>query len=452
MKKAAVGLLAVVMGFAIVACSSGSGANGSDTAAGTSNDGKNVSGSNEGASGAEEQVTIRVHWWGSQTRHDRTLEVIKMFEEQHPNIKVQPEFSSFEEYWKKMAAEAAGGNLPDVMNQNFGEYLSQYTSRDLLYDLSEFIADGTIDTANISQDVLESGSVDGKPYAISLGTNAFGVVYNPQLIEQAGAKLPALGWTWNDYVDVAKKVAEVTDYGVNNLAMSDLDKFRAFEVMLRENGQQVFNDEATGLGFADDKVFVDFISMELDLIKAGAMPPMDVAAEYNKSLEDSLIVHGKVGMDMAWSNQMVALNKAAGGHLEMAPLPGPNEKLGMFLKPSMFFSIPKTSEHKKEAATFIDFFTNDVEANRILAAERGVPISSEVRQAIKPDLDEITQDTFDYIELVTANSSPIDNQPPIANEVITMIQEAFEKVLYEQMTPEEGAKEVQEKAKEIFGR
>ena len=55
----------------------------------------------------------------------------------------------------------------------------------------------------------------------------------------------------------------------------------------------------------------------------------------------------------------------------------------MFLKPSQFFSIAETSQNKEEAAKFLDWFTNSVECNNILLAERGIPVNSDVAEAIR---------------------------------------------------------------------
>lgn len=52
---------------------------------------------------AEEPVTLRVTWWGSQTRHDLTMAAIQKFEEKYSNIKVEPEFTSWDGYWSKLA-------------------------------------------------------------------------------------------------------------------------------------------------------------------------------------------------------------------------------------------------------------------------------------------------------------------------------------------------------------
>ncbi|WP_100407343.1 hypothetical protein [Bacillus solitudinis] len=44
------------------------------------------------------------------------------------------------------------------------------------------------------------------------------------------------------------------------------------------------------------------------------------------------------------------------------------------------YVILKHSEQQEAAALFIDFFTNSIEANEMLRADRGVPIFLEVRE------------------------------------------------------------------------
>ena len=76
----------------------------------------------------------------------------------------------------------------------------------------------------------------------------------------------------------------------------------------------------------------------------------------------------------------------------------------------MFFSITSQAKEPDAAAMFIDFFTNDVAANEILFAERGVPVSSEIRDALKPELGKAQLEMFEFLDRVVADSSPI--RPP----------------------------------------
>ena len=50
----------------------------------------------------EEEITLRMAWWGSQTRHDRTIAAIELYESLHPNIKFEYEYYSFDDYFTKL--------------------------------------------------------------------------------------------------------------------------------------------------------------------------------------------------------------------------------------------------------------------------------------------------------------------------------------------------------------
>lgn len=93
MKKWFVLLIGLFLTVMIVACSDSN-----DDASGepdTSGDNELVEDNGEGATGDQEEITLRIAWWGDQTRHDLTNEVIEMFTEQNPHIKLEPEYASW---------------------------------------------------------------------------------------------------------------------------------------------------------------------------------------------------------------------------------------------------------------------------------------------------------------------------------------------------------------------
>lgn len=403
----------------------------------------------EGETADDDQVTLRMTWWGSQSRHDQTQEIIDLFEEQNPDIKINSEFTGWDGYFEKMAAAAAGNNLPDIMQQNFGEYLNQYADKELLTDLTPFIENGTIDLEGVSETVLESGTQGGKILGIPTGTNALTAIYNKTMLENAGVEIPDHNWTWEDHDEVARKVHEATgEYGTRKLDPGNL-----FEYYLRQNGYRLFNDDGTDLGYDDDQILVDYFTMVTTLIDEGVAPGPDVIQQI-QGLEDELIVHGKSPFDFRWSNQLGAIAGAAEDQeFDMTLLPGENSDKGMFLKPAMLWSISENSEHKEEAARFINFFVNTLEVYEIGGSDRGVPIKAEIRDALSADLSEIDQKVFDYIDLVTDHSSPIDsNFPPEASEVIAALEDIDELVTYGEITPEEGATQFREEATDILNR
>src|SRR5436309_11660389 len=68
---------------------------------------------------AASPVELRVAWWGSQDRHNRTIKAIELFQKKQPHVKVSYEFAGWSDYWTKMTTQAAGPNLPDVMQQDY---------------------------------------------------------------------------------------------------------------------------------------------------------------------------------------------------------------------------------------------------------------------------------------------------------------------------------------------
>ena len=71
------------------------------------------------AIGQDEPVELRIAWWGSQDRHDRTIAAIELYEEENPNVTIVYEFSGWDDHWTKMSTQAAGNNLPDIMQQDY---------------------------------------------------------------------------------------------------------------------------------------------------------------------------------------------------------------------------------------------------------------------------------------------------------------------------------------------
>src|SRR5439155_1152249 len=88
---------------------------------------------------------------------------------------------------------------------------------------------------------------------------------------------------------------------------------------------------------------------------------------------------------------------------------------------------------------FIDYMTNDIEANKILLGERGVPISPKIADAIKPLLTPAQVETQDYLGIVSKEASPLPPPDPaaqtnLANNVY--LPQLVDPVLLKQTPPE----------------
>ncbi|MBY0144339.1 ABC transporter substrate-binding protein [Neobacillus niacini] len=430
MRKFSLALLCLLLLLSITACSSSS---------------EEDSGSN-GEIGSN-KVTLRVAWWGGQPRHDSTIKVIEMYEKKNPNVKIVAEYANWDDYWKKLAPMAAASQLPDVIQMDTA-YLFQYGIKDQLEDLTPYIKDGTIETSSIDENAISGGMIADKLYGFTLGSNVLTVIANDDMLEETGIKMDDENWTWNDFEKIALDVQNRTGkYGTNGMNPAHV----FFPYYLRTEGKRFYSEDGTGLGYSDDKLFTQYFERQLRLVDANAFPTPDVEAHI-KGLEDEFIVTGESAMTWNWSNQFSGFAQSAQSPLSLNLPPEQAEETALFLRPSMFFSIPKSSKQKEEAAKFIDFFVNNVEANKLIKGERGVPVSSKVVKGIKPELAEVETKIFDYVEKASQNVSASDPPGPLGSaEVMKVLQDISEQILFKKMTPENGARSFREQAENILG-
>lgn len=395
----------------------------------------------------KDPVKIRIAWWGGQSRHDYTLKVIEMYKQQNPHVTIEAEYAPFDDYWKKLAPQAAANQLPDIIQMDLS-YLTQYGGRDQLEDLTAYTKNGLLNVADVSENALSGGKVNGKLVAMNLGVNALTVMMDTNLVKKVGADVPKEGWTWDDL----DKIAEKTKAAGKIMGGMRHDVF--FPYYLRTQGTKMYAEDGTALGYADDKPFVEYFKRYQKWYDSGVLLTLDKEATKKGTPEEDEMVMGNSITSVQWSNQYLALATAAKREgIELLPMPGPNTNKGMFLKPSMYFSITKNSKVKEEAAKFISFWINDIEANKIIKAERGIPVSSKVKEALKPNLSPNEAKVFDYVAWADKNSSPMDPPNPVGSiEVEKLLKDTSEQILYKKISVEDAAAKFRKEANAILAK
>ena len=125
------------------------------------------------------------------------------------------------------------------------------------------------------------------------------------------------------------------------------------------------------------------------------------------------------------------------------------------MKPGMFFSVAETSKVKKEAAEFINWFMNSEEANDIIMAERGTPVSSKVREHMinSGKMTEQQKEMFAYVDEAEKLCGETPAPDPVGmSEINEALKNAAYKAFYGQSTPEEAAASFREEANAILER
>ncbi|WP_085027739.1 ABC transporter substrate-binding protein [Ensifer aridi] len=340
---------------------------------------------------AAESVQLRAMWWGSNDRSKRTLSVARLFQEKNPDIAIVGESLSGEGYWTKLATQMAGRAIADIF-QLEPNTISDYSKRGACLALDPF-TNSVLDVKAFGQDMLKLTTVDGKLWGVGLGLNSFAMFYDADAFAKAGVTPPGLDTTWSEYADVAIEMAKATGKGGGPYAARYA---YVFDAWLRQRGSSLFNESGLGFGVEEAKEWYAYWE---DLRKRGGTVAADVQTLDQNTIDTNCLALGYSAIGMAYSNQLIGYqlimkSKLAIGMLPRAEKGGPS---GHYYRPALIWSIGATSEHGEEAARFISFFVNDVEAGKILGVERGVPMSPTVREAILPQLNPTEAETVKYI-------------------------------------------------------
>lgn len=448
LKKVMVTLLAASLVLGLTACGSGKKNTTVDNNSDSKNNTEQSSGTkNDGSNG--EKIKLRMAWWGSQTRHDATVKVIELYESQNPNIDIEYEFFDFDGYFTKLNTLVASNTVWDIfqLGGNFPTYL------DKIVPLDEYIADGTVDTSHTTDAYLLTTQYNGSQLALSSGVNSYGIAYDPALFAQAGVAEPKDNWTWDEWKQACLTIHEKLGiYGSSKL--DDFISGCSMGISQEDYSLNFFAPSNDKLGFDDPNMLVDYLAMRKELVKAGAYPDPGAIAEI-KDIEGDYLVTGEAAMTWVASNQLKSLIKAADRELKIAPAPrktadGPS---GSVIQSSQMLCISKDSKTPEEAAKFLNFFINSVEANEILQGERGIPIMDTVRMALQLNADETTNAMYNFIDLIGSYKTG-EEVNVISPECKTIIEDQYkllvEQVIYGDKTPEEAAKEIYDFASKQF--
>lgn len=390
-------------------------------------------GSGDGSDGGD--VSLTMTFWGNDDRAQRYDEALRAFEEANPTITVQESFVDFPSYWPARATEAAGRSLPDVMLMDLS-YLREFGSNGALLDLG----DADVDLSGMSESLIPSGQVDGAQLGVPVGTNAFALFTDAAAVETTGVPVPEQP-TWEEYNAYLAEVAAAGATREDGTALYGsgdyTGTFWIFIHWLNQQGIEAFTEDGE-LGFTQEDLAEWWGSVEPLRESGGFIPPERV----NQLTPLSIFDAGEVTTEQSWDNFLAGYtsNNPDGDHqLQPIPAEDPAEP-GLFLKPSMLYSIGANTEHPEEAAALVDYLVNDPEAGAAFGTSQGLRASSTQRDAV--ELEGIDAQVAEYEESI----EPLlqDSPPPPVEGFGTLearFREINENLNYRNISVEDAAEQ-----------
>lgn len=386
-----------------------------------------------------EAVRIRIAWWGNQNRHNITQQALELFTQQNSNVVIEPEvIGSDVQHHEKLATQVAANSLPDIFQiAPFSASASSFIQKGHIKELTEYVNDKTLDFSDVPENIAAFGQMNGVQYTVPLGYSANCIILNEDIFEQANIPLPEEDYTWDDMFRIASEIHEATGkygiYGYSATWIMDIAYAKA-------KGGRFYNEECTELGFSQED-YKYMLQKQYDMVKGGIIPTPEVISQVS-GLEDDPFVRGEAAMKVIATNQYETLTTLLGGKTRMIYMPDSlSETKGQLYGSSLHMGISKNSKYGKECAQVLNFLTNDIEANKILNADRGIPISTKVFDVVRDQQSPLGQETFDFMEKIISVGEPdYFVNPSFASRVFKLGQDYEEKVVFDILSPEEASK------------
>jgi len=429
MKKVLALLLASVMTLSLVACGGGN-TSGQSTAAPTDAPASTAAPSGSGeetpAPSAEAgaydpasagNIELTFNWWGNQKRNDVTTAACDYITSLYPNITWNLVPGAWGDYWTQMSVQASSNDLPDIMQQDYA-YIAEFVNNGYLEDLTPYIEKGLVNVDDIPENTLVTGMVGDGNYALCAGVNAPATLYNKTLTDELGIEVPD-NMTWDQFVEISKKIYE--EKGIKTLYSWD-NSDQHLVYYCRSLGYDDLYDYEKGCSATVDEMAA-FYQRILDGVAEGWLLDLD-GIQRGTEIDQHPIFSSELPEyttwnAMQWSNQLAALQSAAntkGYTLGITTWPATDVQKANFLKSSQFFSVTRDAQDKDLACFVLNMLINDVETNKLLASERGVPASTVVAAATMDTVAE-NDPTYplvvEYLDKCTAFSSPIFPPNPV---------------------------------------
>lgn len=179
---------------------------------------------------------------------------IQRFEKSHPGIEVRYtsgiEKKDYSEWCAKRILE---GKMPDVFMVLDTDF-NQYCSLGILQELNTFMeSDPEFQSEEIFQTAMDIGKgMEEIQYALPYEVVPTMLFVNKTLLRQEGIEMPQQDWTWDDFLEICRKVTKDTD------GDGRIDQFGTYNYSWQDamytSGGSAFDNEKQNVDFSNQYV------------------------------------------------------------------------------------------------------------------------------------------------------------------------------------------------------
>ena len=407
---------------------------------------------------AAPQVTVE--WWHITTIDPgKTLwqDMANEYMAKHPNVKINITILENEAFKTKLTTVMQGGTPPDIFQSWGGGTMNDQIDAGMLQDITSYLdADGGAWRNTFAPGALAVYAKDGKNYGVPWDMGIVSWWYNKDLFAKANIANPPT--TWTELLDDVKALKAA---GITPISLGEKDTWTGMHIWsylaTRICGEKGFLAAANRTGAFTDACFVEAGKHLKDLIDLQPFQAGFLGASHDDM--QGTFGNGKAAMEL--SGQW-----APGSEAGQAADKKGVANLGMFVFPAVEggagditdvmgggngFAIGKNAP--PEAVDFVKYLTSAENQARVAASGGGIPVVkggekglTEPGSTANPAMVEV-QKAFaaaKYFQLY------YDQYMPSA--MGSIINDAVAKLYAGASTPEQVAQEIEDGAKQVFGK
>ena len=302
-------------------------------------------------------VEIKVAFWGSPEEIDIVTESMAGWQKEHPEIKIRFEHTPYSGYDSKILTRIAGGAAPDVIAAEVN-YFVTFATRGVFLSLNEFIKnDADFKLDDFFPSILDRFTVSGEVYAIPRDVAPFACVfYNKDLFDQAKLPYPNDNWTWEEMLDVAKKLTKrdpsgrITQYGFYGWAWQNFVYGNA--------GSLVDDVKIPTQATIDDAKTIEGLQFYADLINKYEVMPTPLAMANSGMGIDMMFASGRLAMFLSGIWETPALREKYSFHWDVAMFPKNKDGVRKFGSGGTGYGVLKSTQYPKQSWEVVKALTS----------------------------------------------------------------------------------------------
>ena len=341
-------------------------------------------------------VTLRMVIWGTPKDEAALNEMMEVFMEENPNIRVRIEITPHARVFDKLLISFAGGRAPDVSRVS-SLWFYPLAAKGVLQDLTPFIEeDQEFDISDFYETAVKGwGTYDKRVHALPTDLDLTAMYYNKRLFDKHGLSYPDETWDWEKYLEVAEALTKDTDGdGKIDQWGSTTDGF--WQSYVYQNGGMILNEDHTRC-MLDQPEAYEAIQFMADLRQKHRVVPSP--ADTADIGQIGLWASGRIGMYFSgsWAAGLVFKDRVKDFEWDVAPVPKGRYR-ATFMGGSAF-AMMSSSKHKKEAWELVKFMTSPYVQARWAKEQQVMPSRKSVaKSGAFLDLDEPPANRRVFIE------------------------------------------------------